>query len=186
MEKEQIIKALEVCSNYQNFGDCDKCPAREGCDNENNFLEKEALSLVREREKRIEELENICDSYALQYGTVKDQQAVIDRIKADTAKTIFAEIESLAMSKLDAGLSVAQLDDTYYIQAIDDLKEKYSVVAPPANLVSLEDVSKAIKDYCCELIDQGKDAVEVTEFNADIQKRISAEIFGKAEHDEKT
>lgn len=56
MEKSQIVKALEICSNYQKFGDCDKCPAREGCDNENNFLEKEALSLIREQEKRIEEL----------------------------------------------------------------------------------------------------------------------------------
>ena len=52
------------------------------------------------------------------------------------------------------------------------LKEKYSVVAPPANLVSFEEVSKAIRDYCCELIDQGKDAVEVTEFNAEILKKI--------------
>lgn len=56
MEKEQIIKALEVCANYQNFGDCDKCPAREGCDNENGFLEKEALSLIREQEKENERL----------------------------------------------------------------------------------------------------------------------------------
>jgi hypothetical protein len=39
--------------------------------------------------------------------------------------------------------------------------------AIPANLVSLEDVLKAIKDY-----DQGKVAVEVTEFNAEIQKTI--------------
>ena len=94
-------------------------------------------------------------------------------LRAEAVTQILAELESIAMSKLDAGLSVAQLDDTYYIQAIDDLKEKYSVVAPPANLVSLEDVSKAIKDYCCELIDQGKDAVEVTEFNADLQSILS-------------
>ena len=57
MEKEQIVKASECCANYQNFGDCDKFPAREGCDAESNFLEKEALSLIREQEKRIEELE---------------------------------------------------------------------------------------------------------------------------------
>ena len=56
MEKEKIVKALECCVNYRNFGDCDKCPAREGCDNENGFLEKEALSLILEQEKRIEEL----------------------------------------------------------------------------------------------------------------------------------
>ena len=34
----------------------------------------------------------------------------------------------------------------------------------------IELVSRAIKDYCCNLIDAGKDNVEVTEFNADIQK----------------
>lgn len=98
MEKEQIVKVLEVCSNYQGFGDCDKCPARERCDNEYNFLEKEALSLVREQEKRIEELENICDSYALQYGTVKDQQAVIDRVKAETARELFGDFGSILFS----------------------------------------------------------------------------------------
>ena len=48
-----------------------------------------------------------------------------------------------------------------------------------AELLSLEDVSRAIKDYCCDLIDAGKDMVEVTEFNADLQKILSREIFGK-------
>lgn len=56
MKKEEIVKALEVCSNYQGFGDCDKCPAREGCDTEGGVLEREALSLIREQDKRIEEL----------------------------------------------------------------------------------------------------------------------------------
>ena len=56
MKKEEIVKALEVCSNYQGFGDCDKCPAREGCDTEGGVLEREALSLIREQDKRIEEI----------------------------------------------------------------------------------------------------------------------------------
>lgn len=41
------------------------------------------------------------------------------------AREIFEEIERLAMSKIDADLSIAQLNDTYYIEAIDELKKKY-------------------------------------------------------------
>lgn len=86
MEKEQIVKALEVCANYQKFSDCDKCPAREGCDNENNFLEKEALSLIREQDKRIEKLERICDSYAMQCGTATDKEVFLQKERADTVR----------------------------------------------------------------------------------------------------
>ena len=39
--------------------------------------------------------------------------------------------------------------------------------APP-----LELVSRAIKDYCHDLVNAGKDNVEVTEFNAEIQKAL--------------
>lgn len=88
MEKEQVIKALKVCANYQGFGDCDKCPAREGCDNENSFLEKEALSLIREQEKRIEELENICESYSLQYGTAMDKEVFLKKERAATVRKL--------------------------------------------------------------------------------------------------
>ena len=38
-------------------------------------------------------LNHILNSYALQYGTVKDQHAAIDRIKTETAREIFEEIE---------------------------------------------------------------------------------------------
>jgi hypothetical protein len=50
----------------------------------------------------------------------------IDKIKTGVAKEIFEEIENLAMSKIDADLSVVQLNDTYYIEAIDELKKKYT------------------------------------------------------------
>lgn len=45
------------------------------------------------QKSKIDRLERICNSYALQYGTVKDQQAVIDKAKADAAKEIFDELE---------------------------------------------------------------------------------------------
>lgn len=39
------------------------------------------------------------------------------------------------------------------------------------------DAEKCIKDYLKELIDEGKDNVEITEFNAEIQKRL-AQVTG--------
>lgn len=97
MEKEQIVKALEVCSNYQNFGDCDKCPAREGCDAESNFLEKEALSLIREQEKRIEELETSCTELTRCCTRLETLYNVeckrLDTAKEDTVRKMHAEIK---------------------------------------------------------------------------------------------
>ena len=113
MEKEQIVKALECCANYQNFGDCDKCPAREGCDNENNFLEKEVLSLIREQEKRIEELENICNSYALQYGTATDKNVFLKKERADTVRKIAQKLKSKSESVYgDRAVCVELIDQT--------------------------------------------------------------------------
>ena len=43
----------------------------------------------------VERLERICNSYALQYGTVRDQQKVIDKAKAEVAREIFEEIENI-------------------------------------------------------------------------------------------
>jgi hypothetical protein len=45
--------------------------------------------------EEVDRLHHILNSYALQYGTAKDQQAVIDRIKAETAREIFEEIDTL-------------------------------------------------------------------------------------------
>jgi predicted RNase H-like nuclease (RuvC/YqgF family) len=98
MEKEQIVKALEVCSNYQNFGDCDKCPAREGCDNENGFLEKEALSLIREQEKRIEELEAENEKlkkprYMVYSDGRSEMIPSVESVRADTVRKMHDEIK---------------------------------------------------------------------------------------------
>lgn len=47
------------------------------------------------------------------------------RKESEVAREIFSEIERAAMSKINENLSIAVLDDTYYIQAIDELKKKY-------------------------------------------------------------
>lgn len=86
MEKEQIIKALEVCSNYQGFGDCDKCPASEGCDTEWNFLEREALSLILEQEKRIEEVK--AETVRKMQEGIKERCVKVDIYPAFFANTI--------------------------------------------------------------------------------------------------
>lgn len=39
--------------------------------------------------------------------------------------------------------------------------------------IKRKDVAELIRTYCIDLIDHGKDNVEVTEFNADIQKKIN-------------
>ena len=93
MEKEQIVKALEICSNYQKFGDCDKCPAREGCDNENNFLEKEALSLIREQEKRIFALEADNEHLGIALAGKLERIASLEKMVIDLTKR-GAEIEA--------------------------------------------------------------------------------------------
>lgn len=48
-----------------------------------------ACALLDQRDKaqsEVERLTRICDSYALQYGTVRDKQAVVDEIKAEAIK----------------------------------------------------------------------------------------------------
>lgn len=51
-------------------------------------------SEVEALEKEIDRLKKILDYYALQYGTVKSQQQVIDRAKSEVAREIFGEIEA--------------------------------------------------------------------------------------------
>ena len=40
--------------------------------------------------------------------------------------------------------------------------------------IKRSDVESLIKSFCCDLIDKGRDSVEVTEFNADIQKKLDS------------
>ena len=47
------------------------------------------------------------------------------RKASEVAREIFEEIERVAMSKIDTDLSITALNDTYYIEAIDEVKKKY-------------------------------------------------------------
>lgn len=86
------------------------------------------------QKSKVDRLERICNSYALQYGTVKDQQAVIDKAKSDVAREIFAEIED----KLEGLFDFFRQDDCIRescaimlaISEIAELKKKYTVGEP--------------------------------------------------------
>lgn len=89
------------------------------------IVEKDRLFDIAEKQQaEIERLERICHSYALQYGTVTDQQKVIDKAKAEVAREIFEEIES----KLLVAPNIEDFDG-YVRMLLDDfceLKKKYT------------------------------------------------------------
>ena len=85
-----------------------------------DIAEKQKLEIWR-LEGEIERLKRICNSYALQYGTVTDQQKVIDKAKAEVANQIFEEIER----EIDAirGMNFTMQTLDYFIA---ELKKKYT------------------------------------------------------------
>ncbi len=97
MEKEHIIKALDCCTRGRKSKDdrpCFECPYNEcnlvGGTGERQisgtcqgWLMKDALSIIREQEKRIEELETSCteltrNSHACKADTVRKMQEAIE------------------------------------------------------------------------------------------------------------
>lgn len=46
--------------------------------------------------------------------------------RSDAAREIFEEIDRVAMSKIDENAPISTLDDTVYIQAIDEVRKKYT------------------------------------------------------------
>ena len=69
----------------------------------------------------LERLENVLNYYALQYGTVKDQQRVIDKAKSEVAREIFEEIENFIPRFKVGYFSYMSLTD-----GIAKLKKKYT------------------------------------------------------------
>ena len=74
--------------------------------------------------EEVDHLRHTLDSYALQYGTVKDQHAVIDRIKAETAREIFEEIKNWCSlhHEFNGTQIVAHID----FEKLAELKKKYT------------------------------------------------------------
>lgn len=91
------------------YGDCplpDVVPKSEydavvsAVDNSTNEFLK-LHDAYQEQKAEIERLQHILDSYALQYGTVKDQHEVIDKAKTDVAREIFEEIFEALQGEID-------------------------------------------------------------------------------------
>ena len=82
--------------------------------------------------EEVDHLRHMLDSYAIQYGTVKDQHAVIDRIKAETAREIFEEIEKclLAQEVVTEQVRVKEVGEwilhDYLPRHFAELKKKYT------------------------------------------------------------
>lgn len=60
MTDNDIIKALEHCSNYERLEDCIGCPLRSKCDQ--NVLEKYSLDLVTRQKEEIDSLKSELDA----------------------------------------------------------------------------------------------------------------------------
>lgn len=86
----------------------------------------------QEQNAEIERLNQILDSYALQYGTVTVKQAVMDKAKAEVAREIFAEIEERLLPSNTSGEyrgdSIEWFDyyDLHLAEDIAELKKKYT------------------------------------------------------------
>lgn len=86
-------------------------------------------SEVEALEEEIKRLQSVLNNYALRYGTVRDQRAVIDNAKADVAKEIFEEIGKI-LRRFD---EIAERDKSEYGELIvgditaniAELKKKY-------------------------------------------------------------
>ena len=96
-----------ICQSCFHKGMCleydDECY---GCPHYVNTADVAPRCEVEALEKEIDRLKKILDYYALQYGTVKSQQQVIDRAKSEVAREIFEEIEAEIVAALESNYSV--------------------------------------------------------------------------------
>lgn len=91
----------------------------------------------KELEAEVERLQKILDSYALQYGTVKDQQDVIDKANQKLASEIFAEIESAKVSIGDFKIK------TFKIISLGEVAEQTIT----GDVVAFSDIAELKKKY---------------------------------------
>ena len=89
-----------------------------------------AADRLAKSEGEIERLKHILDCYALQYGTVKDQQKVIDEANGEFAREIFEEIEEMLgglMREYNKGSRFSDADVVRYVYYLEtELKKRYT------------------------------------------------------------
>lgn len=94
MNREQIVKALECCASGTSATACDGCPLRyeEGtCDDDSNYLLKQALSLIREMEIELEAMRTAANSLKMHYEKLAEEN---DRVRADTVRKMVERLTS--------------------------------------------------------------------------------------------
>lgn len=121
MNKDDIKKALESCVTYKNV-DCNNCPCcpYDGQILCQDVLCKDALNLITEQEKKIEQLTEERNRYA---ETLAKYQMASD-------KEIMAQIKQAKIDVLNRLKSLSIYDDNYldgyvFIDDIDKLLEEY-------------------------------------------------------------
>lgn len=152
---------------------CSTCQCNKVCDHNKYGFENCGNYISGDVTPRaeVERLQRILDSYALQYGTATDKEVFLKKERADTVRKMHDSIKERCIK---GGIYPA-----FVKSVVEAVAKELSEDVTPAKFLSLEIVSRAIKDYCCDLTDAGKDMVEVTEFNADLQKILEYYIGEK-------
>ena len=115
IDAEALIKEVRLVAGREDYG------FWETSDVVNLICRQDTHDVVPASE--VNRLRSILNDYALQYGTVKDQQAVIDRVKQETARKIFSEIEKIvAADDIHEDLEYEELLGAY--AAINRIKRK--------------------------------------------------------------
>ena len=100
LNREEVIKALEYCTGIKKPDGCAACPACLGCNDCVDFLREESLDLIKEITEENEylkqqneiyatlnkKLEDICESYAWQYGTAISKEFFLKKERADIVR----------------------------------------------------------------------------------------------------
>ncbi len=82
MEKEQIIKVITQHN--------------ENCCN----LTEITIALIKELTEENERLKNICNSYALQYGTARDKEVFLRKEREDTVKRFAERLKAICWGEI--------------------------------------------------------------------------------------
>lgn len=127
VSKFKCVPLVGVLS-YRNGEECFDGLSFEEFINEQPTADVAPRSEVEALEKEIDRLKNILAYYALQYGTVKSQQQVIDRAKSEVAREIFEEIERVhdECIYIDSVSNIGSLKVLKFERMLEELKQKYT------------------------------------------------------------
>ena len=90
MTESEIIKALECCCDRKTIRCIKECPLRDFDGECYTAIKCDILALLNRKNAEIEKKDKIIESYAFQYGTVRDKDGIIAEARAEAIKE-FAE-----------------------------------------------------------------------------------------------